>query len=86
MNESSISEIDAVKAELNGRIDVLNEKIKAIDGKIEQLSDDLGFVIEEINFRISDVNSSVNRWFSFTAIVVAIAAPLLLFIIERFLR
>lgn len=86
MSQDSPSEIDVVKAELNGRIDVLNEKIKAIDGKIEQLSDDLSFVIEEINFRIGDFNSSVNRWFSFTAIVVAIAAPLLLFVIERFFQ
>ena len=86
MNENSTSEIDLIKAELNGRIDVLNEKIQAIHNNLEQLSDDLAFIIDGINHRIDDVNSSVNRWFAFTAIIVAISSPLLVFIIERFLK
>ena len=79
-------ELMTLKAELNGRIDVIDEKIKAINSNLEHLSDDLAIIIDGLNHRIDDTNNSINRWFAFTATIVAISAPLLIFVIERFLK
>jgi len=62
------------------------KKLKRLILTLSILSDDLAIIIDGLNHRIDDTNNSINRWFAFTATIVAISAPLLIFVIERFLK
>ena len=90
MSENNTAEIETIKSELNGSIDILNEKLKTLQEKdnnnFKHLSKALAIIVDGLNRRIDDTNNSINRWFAFTAIVVAISAPLLVLVIERFLK